>query len=454
MARFDGEIEELKKIVEHYPILDNSILIQYFKDRDSGNFDKEKEEAIVGSNLRLVLSVALDFYNKTPNTKASLSDFFQEGIEGVYKAMQLFKVERGNKFSTFAYRYIENAIRDKYVYTNSSLSFSNRGAMERIAEYKKAKARKAEELDRIPTIHEVASSLKILDSTALSIERYLSSNLNIEDFYQDENMTILDAIADENCDSPETEALKNELLCKIKGIIKDLPLKEKVVISLHLGLGPDRNPKSFTEISHLFSKNDELKCSITWVETLYYRALNKVQKELGLLEKPRAYFDYSNLTLNQILSFSDEEINLIINTLPLEEQLLLKEYFGENLNDKFKVYQLDDYKQIELVSIIEKIRFLLKGGKQIDKIKSLKERLNMDDEQMFSLIYSLNTKNIKYLLCYFGGSFYNKYINEDMPLNEKEKARDVILRLRSRTFDKKPFIRQKILSQSNLLMNK
>src|SRR4030043_1267964 len=66
----------------------------------------EAKEAMIGANLRLVISIAKRYLGKGLN----LSDLIQEGKFGLMKAVDKFEYKRGYKFSTYATWWIRQAI--------------------------------------------------------------------------------------------------------------------------------------------------------------------------------------------------------------------------------------------------------------------------------------------------------------------------------------------------------
>ena len=64
------------------------------------------KKQIAEGNLRLVLKVANYYKKKNSNIPLKLEDLFQEGCIGLYKAIENFDIEKGNKFSTYAVKRI------------------------------------------------------------------------------------------------------------------------------------------------------------------------------------------------------------------------------------------------------------------------------------------------------------------------------------------------------------
>ena len=68
--------------------------------------DKNAEEMLIRHNLRLVAHIA----KKYKNTSIELDDLISIGTIGLMKSIKTFSYEKGNSFSTYASRCIENEI--------------------------------------------------------------------------------------------------------------------------------------------------------------------------------------------------------------------------------------------------------------------------------------------------------------------------------------------------------
>lgn len=69
--------------------------------------DRAARDRMFASNLRLVFHVARRYWNG----RLDFDDVLQEGCRGLLRAIEKFEPDRGNKFSTYAYWWISQAVR-------------------------------------------------------------------------------------------------------------------------------------------------------------------------------------------------------------------------------------------------------------------------------------------------------------------------------------------------------
>lgn len=202
---------------------------------DEGISDKDKIKAqheIVERNLYLVRFAVSKFYKAIPDKQ----DIFQEGSRGLYPALEKFKPEMGNRFSTYALWWIRQSI-------NQSLSNTSRTvrAPAYVIDAVSKINKKKEELSRIngkpPSDEEVAEALE------LDINKYHKYINALEavsslDHKIGEDSTMIDVIENTNAPNPETLQITQDLNAKLSDVlIRTLLPREEYIIRARMGLG-------------------------------------------------------------------------------------------------------------------------------------------------------------------------------------------------------------------------
>lgn len=174
------------------------------------------------------------------NDQSDYDDLIGWGIEGLIDAIERFDPDRGVKFKTYAIIRIRGSIYDKL----REMDWIPRSVRQIEKEYQKAVSELQYELGEKPTEEMIAErlgfSLEELKENALKLQNaknYISSldNVIFPDSSSSENSITLEDILEVPYEdaNPETLAIKNEIIEKIKEAIKELPEKELQVIMLY-----------------------------------------------------------------------------------------------------------------------------------------------------------------------------------------------------------------------------
>ena len=174
------------------PVLTNKVMRELFVKMQNG--DKNAREEIISGNLRLVLSVIQRFTSRGEN----LDDLFQVGCIGLMKATDNFDLSQNVRFSTYAVPMIIGEIR-RYLRDNNALRVSR--SLRDIA-YKalQAKEKLIANMDREPTIQEIAKELDLPQETVVYAMDSIQDPISLyEPIYHDggDPLLVMDQIGDE-----------------------------------------------------------------------------------------------------------------------------------------------------------------------------------------------------------------------------------------------------------------
>lgn len=181
--------------------------------------DKKSEEILIKHNLRLVAHIA----KKYKNSNIEIEDLISIGSIGLMKAIKTFSYEKGNSFSTYASRCIEN---------------------------------------------EILMTFRADKKNANSV--YLEDVISVD---KDGNNLSLYEILNDNAESVDTQVENKILYKKIEKIIQNnLSAREKEIIIKRYGLLGEL-PKTQIELA------DELNISRSYISRLEKKALEIIRNK-------------------------------------------------------------------------------------------------------------------------------------------------------------------------------
>ena len=277
MKHFPESIKLYLKDIGSYPLLsvteekELAILMK--------NGDEEARAKLANSNLRLVVSIAKHYSNRT-NKNISFSDLIQEGNIGLIKALDKFDVDKGYKFSTYAKWWIMQAI-GHYIVDNSRTVRLPANIHEQVNRLLRVEADLFVRFDGNYTNDDIAKELEISVDKVLFLKKVSELPLSLNSPINDEDDTILmDFVADDYSefeDSIDNSFLKDDIL-EILDVLSD---REKEIIMLRYGLGGN-NVMSLTDVGKIYNLTKER------VRQIQNKALKKMKKSKNI-DKIKCY---------------------------------------------------------------------------------------------------------------------------------------------------------------------
>ncbi|MEJ6980101.1 RNA polymerase sigma factor RpoD/SigA [Pedobacter sp. P351] len=258
---------EHKKIAYSITNRDDSSLKRYLNDigkintitaeeeillvKQIGNGNQAALERLVTANLRFVVSIAKQYQN----SHVELCDLINEGNIGLIKAAKRFDAGQGFKFLSYAVWWIRQSIINS-ISEYSSIVHLPQNQSDALSRIKKASAKLEQQLEREPSIDELAFYLNV---NAEKISDSLLNSGNYSSLYNpvsssNEN-TLMDILPDDAY--PTDNGLLQESLSKdVQRYISVLPVKECEVLKLYYGID-NPGPLTLEEISDKFSLSRE-----------------------------------------------------------------------------------------------------------------------------------------------------------------------------------------------------
>lgn len=220
--------------IGQYPLLNGAQEKDLARRIEKG--DDEARNILLRANLRLVVSIAKKYANRSPNL--TLLDLIQEGNLGLNKAVEKFDWSRGFKFSTYATWWIRQAITRAIADQSRTIRIPVH-MVETIAKYKRIVRRLAQDLGREPLSDEVALEMGLDIAKIHQIEQINQNTVSLETPVGDDEekgSTLGDFVKDDKLPSPDQEASQRILAEQIRAILNELSPKERKILEMRNGL--------------------------------------------------------------------------------------------------------------------------------------------------------------------------------------------------------------------------
>jgi RNA polymerase primary sigma factor len=236
--------------------------------RAQGGCERSRDR-MVEANIRLVVSVARRYTCRS----MTLEDLVQEGIIGLFEAIQKFDTGMGYKFSTYATYWIRQAIvraiekQDRMIRLPAYGCNAERKVSQAYVNLKKI-------LGRDATIAEIAEAtglsqrlveaLRVMGPEPMSLDAMVG---------EDADTPLGDLLIDEEACEPEDDCIRQADSDILLAVLEKLPERERMVIKRRFGIG-------YEGIASLREIANDLKMSREGVRHMQNRTLKRLRKML------------------------------------------------------------------------------------------------------------------------------------------------------------------------------
>lgn len=238
--------------------------------------DMEARERLIESNLRLVISVALDFAHRSV---VPLEDLVQEGCLGLIRAVDRYDWRKGTRFSTYAVWWIRQYI-VRAIAEQSRLVHLPFHLVEALSQVMAATQRLTQALGRPPTPMEIAEATGLTADKVEELQALTPTMVSLDTPVDDEEQLVLeDILPDPDAISPEDAYWRSVARERLRAFLEShLNEREWQVLQMRFGLLDGR-------VYTLDEIGQALKITGEAVRQIERRALEKLRHHRKLLER-------------------------------------------------------------------------------------------------------------------------------------------------------------------------
>jgi len=251
------------------PLLTKSEEIQLAKRIEMG--DKRAKDRLIRSNLRLVISIAKNYYTQDMD----FLDLIQEGNTGLIRAVEKFDYHKGFKFSTYATWWIRQAITRAIANQDRNIRIPVH-MIEKINKMVRTERKLLQGTGKEPNDDDLAAELGIEPHEVQEIRRIARRTTSLETPVGDEGDAELGDFI-QNQSTPDPADVVSGIIAKesLAKVLEAMSERERKVVELRFGFKGE-HPRTLAEVSSRFNVSRE---RIRQIEAM---ALEKIKGALEI----------------------------------------------------------------------------------------------------------------------------------------------------------------------------
>jgi RNA polymerase primary sigma factor len=208
--------------------------------RQRGRRGRSAMDALLHQNIRLILKVARRYRNLCTPTVTE-DDLVQAALIGFLHAVRLFRMNNGNRFSTYVVTCMRRYVTRTIANDAAGLRISVNRQRQR-HHIRRAVAELTARSGKDPSPAQIARRTGLSKAQIAAALAVPTVTCSLDDEIDEHDTTLGDLIPAENASTPDGEPLRPELIRYLKSA---LPPRLFEVVVLHYGLHPD-HPEGLT----------------------------------------------------------------------------------------------------------------------------------------------------------------------------------------------------------------
>jgi len=239
----------------------------------------ERDEAalrrLVEANLRFVVSYA----KRYRGLGVSFLDLIHEGNIGLIEAARRFDPARNVKFITYAVWWIRQAL--MHALSEQARAISLPPKLSSVAaRFGREVAALADQLNRTPTVREIADDLEISEADVQALSQIGGSDVSLSDHVgvDGDGPELGDTLEQGSVPAADVALTRRSLVERLDAALRELDEKEREVVTLRFGLDDDGEARTLQEIG------DRMHLSRERIRQIESRAKEKLRRSKKVLE--------------------------------------------------------------------------------------------------------------------------------------------------------------------------